>query len=353
MSNFLISTGGSGGHVLPAIILHEHLAKSANIVIASDKRGLKFIDKNKYDLEIINTPKLGNIYLFPINFFLMIILIFKSIFVLKNRKIKKIISIGGYMSLPLIIAAKLTGLTIYLIEPNQVLGRANKLFLNFCKNIFCYSKNIRNFPKKFENKIIVINPLVKKEIYKLSDSNLKKQKFNLLIVGGSQGASFFDKNLKDVIFDISKNYLIKITQQTNEINIANLTDFYSKNNIENKIFSFNKEFSKVIYQADLCITRAGASTLAELSVLNIPFIAVPLPTSKDNHQFENAMFYKENNCCWILDQDIFEQRIETLLKHILDDKTEYLIKKENLKKMNFQNTWINVNQKLLKTINEN
>ena len=203
MSNFLISTGGSGGHVLPAIILHEHLKNKGSILITSDKRGLKFLDKKKYDLEIIDTPKLGNIYLFPINFFLIIILIFKSIFIIKKRKIEKIISIGGYMSLPLILAAKLTGLNIFLVEPNQVLGRANRFFLNFCKKILCYSKNIKNFPKKFENKIIIIEPLVKKEIYELSSLNLKKSKFNLLIVGGSQGASFFDKNLKDLIVNIS------------------------------------------------------------------------------------------------------------------------------------------------------
>ena len=54
---------------------------------------------------------------------------------------------------------------------------------------------------------------------------------------------------------------------------------------------------------DLSITRAGASTLAELSLLYIPFIAVPLPSSKDNHQLENAKFYKNNNCCWVLEQN--------------------------------------------------
>jgi UDP-N-acetylglucosamine--N-acetylmuramyl-(pentapeptide) pyrophosphoryl-undecaprenol N-acetylglucosamine transferase len=352
MSNFLISTGGSGGHVLPAIILYEHLEKKEKIIITTDKRGLKFIDKEKYDLEIIDTPKLENIYHLPINFFYIIILIIKSIFVLKNRKIKKIISIGGYMSLPLIIAARLTGLSIYLVEPNHVLGRANKFFLNFCKNIFCYSRSIKNFPKKFENKIIIISPLVKKEIYGLSCLNIKKNRFNLLIVGGSQGASFFDKNLKNIILKISRKNLIRITQQTNKLNVEKLKDFYSKNNIESKIFNFDKEFSKVIHQADLCITRAGASTLAELSVLNIPFIAVPLPSSKDNHQFENANFYKKNNCCWTLDQDDFEEKIESLLMSILNNKIEYFEKKENLKKLNFQNTCINVNQKLLKIINE-
>ena len=93
--------------------------------------------------------------------------------------------------------------------------------------------------------------------------------------------------------------------------------------------------------------------MGELSVLNIPFIAVPLPTSKDNHQFENANFYKNKDWCWILDQKFFDEKIEELLKDIFENKTDFIKKKENLKKLNYQNTWINVNQKILKSINEN
>ena len=119
------------------------------------------------------------------------------------------------------------------------------------------------------------------------------------------------------------------------------------------IFSFDKNFDRIITQADLCITRAGASTLAELSVLNIPFIVVPLPSSKDNHQYENAYFYKNKDCCWIIEQSYFDEKIEEILKDIFDNKSNYLEKKENLKKLNYQNTWINVNQKILEIINEN
>ena len=75
--------------------------------------------------------------------------------------------------------------------------------------------------------------------------------------------------------------------------------------MKNEIFNYDKNFIEKIAETDLCITRAGASTLAELSVLNIPFIAVPLPNSKDNHQFENANFYLKNGCCWIIRTKIF------------------------------------------------
>ena len=132
-----------------------------------------------------------------------------------------------------------------------------------------------------------------------------------------------------------------------------MSNFYSENNIENEIFNFNENFLDILKETDLCITRAGASTLAELSILNIPFVAVPLPTSKDNHQFENANFYKSNGSCWMIEQNDFAEKIEECLRNIIEKKSDYLRKKENLRKLNFQNSWINVNQKIIKILNEN
>ena len=351
--NFLISTGGSGGHVLPAMILHSHLLKEANVVISSDKRGLKYLDNETYKVEIIDTPKLNNIFFLPFNLVKVFFLTLKSFFLLKRKKTEKIFSTGGYMSLPLILASRILKLDIYLIEPNQILGRANKYFLKSCKKIFCYTNEIKNFPEIYKNKIVTISPLVKKKIYELKSLYKPNERFTLLVVGGSQGANIFDQSLKNSIINISRKKRIRIIQQTKEKNITYLKNLYLENNIENKIFSFDKNFSDIIHQSDLCITRAGASTLAELSYLNIPFIAVPLPSSKDNHQVENANYYRDKNCCWIITQDSFENKIEELIKDILDNKSEYLEKKQNLKKLNYQNTWINVNQKILEAINEN
>ena len=349
-TDYLITTGGSGGHVVPATILYEHLSKVSKVIISTDNRGLRYLDQNIYNLKIINTPKINNIFFLPFNIIKILFLTFKSFFLLKDMKIQKVFSTGGYMSLPIILAAKILKLEI---EPNQVLGRANKYFLNSCKKIFCYSEKIKNFPDKFKNKISMINPLVKEQMYDLELSDSIDKKFTLLIVGGSQGAEIFDKTLKDIIVNLSTKAQIKVIHQTSKKNVTYLTEFYTNNNVENKIFNFDKNFFNIIQQADLCITRAGASTLAELSIMNTPFIAVPLPSSKDNHQFENASYYERNDCCWIIEQSYLETNIEEVLKDILNNKTNYLRKKENLKKLNYQNTWNNVNQKILNIINEN
>ena len=351
--NVLITTGGSGGHVIPAMILFDHLSNYTNVTISTDRRGSRFLDKDKYNYSLVDTPRLKNILFLPINLILILYLTLKSCFLLKNKKIGKLISTGGYMSLPLILAAKMLNLKIYLLEPNMVLGRANKFFLKSCRKIFCYTEQVKNFPENLKRKMVIIKPLVRENIYKLNQFSNKRDKINILIVGGSQGASIFDKNLKNSIVNISKKFPLNIIQQTNYKNITQLKDFYYKHNVENIIFSFDKNFDNIIKKTDLCLTRAGASTLAELSVLNIPFIAVPLPTSIDNHQFENANFYKNYDCCWIIEQNSFEEKIEEVLNKILIDKSDYLKKKENLKKLNYQNTWNNVNQKILKTINEN
>ena len=351
--NVLITTGGSGGHVIPAMILYDHLSNYTHVTISTDRRGSRFLDKDNYNYSLVDTPRLKNILFLPINLILILYLTLKSCFLLKNKKIGKLISTGGYMSLPLILAAKMLNLKIYLLEPNMVLGRANKFFLKSCRKIFCYTEQVKNFPENLKRKMVIIKPLVRENIYKLNQFSNKRDKINILIVGGSQGASIFDKNLKNSIVNISKKFPLNIIQQTNYKNITQLKDFYYKHNVENIIFSFDKNFDNIIKKTDLCLTRAGASTLAELSVLNIPFIAVPLPASIDNHQFENANFYKNYDCCWIIEQKFFEEKIEEVLNEILIDKSDYLKKKENLKKLNYQNTWNNVNQKILKTINEN
>jgi|TARA_B110000027_G_scaffold26082_1_gene28589 UDP-N-acetylglucosamine--N-acetylmuramyl-(pentapeptide) pyrophosphoryl-undecaprenol N-acetylglucosamine transferase len=351
----LISTGGSGGHVVPATILYEQLKNQFEIFISTDNRGIKFLDKNKYNFEIFNViPISKNIFVLPFQFFLIIYLIIKSIFFLRKRKIDILISTGGYMSLPLCLASKFLNIKLFLFEPNMVLGRSNKFFIKSCEKIFCYSNKIKNFPDKYMNKINVIPALLRKKFYKVEKAENIKGNVNLLVIGGSQGAKIFDRLIKTSIIELSKKYDLKIYQQTDLINFENLKKFYKDNNINNELFDFNEDISNLMSKANICLTRAGASTLAELVFLNLPFLAIPLPTSKDNHQFENAFFYNKIGCNWIINQnEINDETITNKLVNIIDNKDEYLIKKMNMKNFSYQNTWNNINQKIISVINEN
>jgi len=351
----LISTGGSGGHVIPASIIYKHLEGNFDVSMTSDFRGLKFLKKDEYNLKIFNVrPISKNLLIMPFDFLLMIILIFKSVSFLRKNRIDTLISTGGYMSLPLCVGAKILNIKLLLFEPNMVLGRSNKFFISYCQKIFCYSNNIKKFPSEFKNKIKVIPALLRKNFYDKRDSNNSLDIINLLIIGGSQGAKIFDDLVKNTIIELSKKHKLKIYQQTSSINFESFKKTYENNNINCELFNFNDDVINFMQKTDLCITRAGASTLAELNFNEIPYLAIPLPTAKDNHQFENAYFYNKLGFNWLLNQKETDEKILLdKLINIIDNKEEYLAKKKNMKDFNYENTWNNINLKIISVINEN
>ena len=353
----LISTGGSGGHVIPATIIFEHLKNKFHVFLETDKRGEVFIDSKKYTYKVFSSIKLDIFFKFPIVIYKFILIFFNSLNYLKKNNFNIVISTGGYMSVPTCLAAKLLGLDIFLFEPNMVIGRSNRLFLKFAKKVFCYSSDLKNFPKKHFNKIKTIPSLLRKELYEFK--NIKKENkknFRILIIGGSQAAKIFEQKLVPLILELSKKFDIFIYHQikNNEEKYKEISNIYQNSRINFKLFNFEKNIHEYIFDSDLVITRAGASTLAELVYLNTPFIAVPFSYSKDNHQLENAFYYKNKNCCWVFEEkDFFKENSNNFLLNLIKNTSDLAEKKENMKKISYQNTWNNINEILTKTLNEN
>ena len=131
MKKIAISTGGTGGHVIPAQILYDYLVYKNQIVITSDKRGINYLNKKKYKIKQIDVPKLNINIISFIPFLIKFILsILRSYLFLFKNKIEILISTGGYMSVPVCIAARLLNLKVFLFDPNIVIGRSNLDLLN-------------------------------------------------------------------------------------------------------------------------------------------------------------------------------------------------------------------------------
>ncbi len=358
MKKILIATGGSGGHVIPSLSIYDALKEEFEIHIATDLRGSRYINNKKYNYSLIDVPNIfSNLFLFPYNLIKFSSSIFRSYKYLRSNNFNTLISTGGYMSLPLCIASKLLNIKIYIFEPNSVLGRTNKFTLNFSKKIICYDKNLKGISGKFLNKIYLIKPLIRKEIYqyKKNEKKVLDDPKKILIIGGSQGAKFFDEYITNLIVKLSKIQNIKVLQQViNTKSKNNIKDLYQKNLIDHEIFDFDEKLLIKAVTCDLAITRSGASSIAELSYLNIPFVAIPFPYAKDNHQYYNAKFYENNQCCWlIMQKDINENNFLNLLAKILKDQDEYFSKKKKLIELTKENTWENNKSKLTGLINEN
>ena len=354
----LISTGGSGGHTIPAIILYEHLKNDFEIFLTTDKRGTKYINKNIYNYKLIEIPRISkNFFKLPYLVLCLIVSFFKSFFFIKKNNIEVLISTGGYMSLPLCLSAKILKKKIYLFEPNTVIGRSNKFFIKFSEKIISYYKNLKNFPEKYKNKIFLINPLLRKKIYqeKRNLENKVKKPFTILIIGGSQGAEFFDNQISTLMIDLSKDLEISIIQQiTDESKKKQLKEKYTEAGIINDLFNFDEKIFQKYNQVDFAITRSGASTISELIYFNVPFVAIPLPKSKDNHQFYNAKEYSDQKLCWLVNQsDYKKENLKEFILNLIQNSDNYFEKKNNMIKFSYQNTWNNINQKLLALINEN
>jgi len=353
----LISTGGSGGHVMPALNLYNHLKNEFDVLFYTDVRGTKYIPEEikKTIFEVKKIPEKK--YLFPLKIIFLFFAFIKSLIHFRGNKIDIIISTGGYMSLPLVLAAKVFKKKIILFEPNSIIGRSNQFLLRFSRYILCYDKkiNIKNFEER-SYKLVVIDPILNNCFYpKPNIIEKKDDTFKILIMGGSQASLFFSKHLKSEIVQLSKKYKIEVTQQlSSDFDIDNYKKEYDKNNIKNNLFFFEDNFLCKKNNFDIAITRAGASSLAELAHLNIPFISIPFPHATDNHQFLNAKRYYDRNCCWILEEKNFNSGdIYKIINQIMVNKNEYFEKKKNLSKLNENETWENLNRKIIKFLNEN
>jgi len=355
LKKILISTGGSGGHVVPALNLFQHLNKDFEVKLYSDSRGAKYIPKNieKTIFEVKQVP--DKKYYLPLKVIYIFFSFIKSLIHFNKNKFDIVISTGGYMSLPITLAAKIFKIKIFLFEPNSIIGRSNKFLLNFSTKIFCYDKNLIGIESKNYNKIVEIAPLLNRCFYNVNNNENLNKILKILIIGGSQASLFFTKNIKNEMIKLGSKYNIEVTQQlSNGFDKAIYKKDYDLENIKSNLFYFKEDFLCKENNFDLAITRAGASSLAELAQLNIPFITIPFRYATDNHQYYNAKRYSNLNCGWILEEkNIVSGDIFKIINQIMINKNEYLTKKNNLKVMCQRNNWEYINKKILKIFYEN
>ena len=348
MQKIVISTGGTGGHVIPAQILYDYLSDKNEVTITSDKRGVNFLDKKRYKTEQIEVPKKSQNLLTLIPFlFSFILSIINSYLFLRKKKINVLISTGGYMSVPICLAARFLTLKIFLFEPNLVLGRANLFLLNYCEKIFTYSKKIKNLPDKMNHKNFVIQPLISKKIF-FSKNKLKKKTKNLtlLIIGGSQSARKFDYLFNEDLIKLSHKIKIKIFHQTNKRNLKKLKQFYLSKNINFEVFCYTNNLHKIIKECDFVITRSGASTINELVFLETPFLAIPYPFAVDDHQFYNAKHYVEKNLGWLIrENEITRNFLYKFIMNLIKNKKLLLQKKKYMHEFHKKYDWYNNSKK--------
>ena len=256
-----------------------------------------------------------------------------------NYKPNAVIGFGGYPSVAPILAAKIFNIPSIIHEQNTVIGRANKLLCKISDVLalsFSKTKNLPNVKKS----IYTGNP-VRKEFYEIGKNkyllpNRKKEYFNILIYGGSLGSSFLSEHLTSIICSLPQNMKkkIKIIQQVRKEDIEFVRESYKINKIDSELSCFFEDISIKFKIAHLIITRSGGSSVAEILASNRPAIFIPLPTSLDNHQYENARFIENNKGGWLINQTSKNiSNLENLINNLLQNPESLVQASIQLKKL--------------------
>jgi UDP-N-acetylglucosamine--N-acetylmuramyl-(pentapeptide) pyrophosphoryl-undecaprenol N-acetylglucosamine transferase len=313
-----ITGGGTGGHLMIAKSLAEEAKKRGHrVVFIGSTYGQ---DRNYFE----NSSLFDEVYFFEttgvvnqkgFKKFVALYKIFKAFLgaraILKKEGIDATYSVGGFSSAPASFASLFLKIPFFIHEQNAVKGRLNAILQPYTTNYICaYDKEtpIEGYPVG--------------EFF-FESARVREKLECIIFLGGSHGA----KAINDLALSVAKELQsrgIKILHQAGVSDFERVESEYKKLGVEVELYGFTKELGELISRADLAISRAGASTLWELSANGCPALFVPYPYAAGDHQYYNAEFIVENELGWCEREG---KNLESKLLEVLDEPLEKRSKK--------------------------
>jgi UDP-N-acetylglucosamine--N-acetylmuramyl-(pentapeptide) pyrophosphoryl-undecaprenol N-acetylglucosamine transferase len=339
--DILVIGGGTGGHLFPAIAVLEEIQKrGVSGALITDHRCMKYL-KNHQNLEVhlLRSPQPSKNILHKVYvLYLSLITLIRAFFLIRKLKPKLVIGFGGYVTYPMLLLARLTKIPILLHEQNCFLGKVNSLFVNHAEKLLLSFEETDNIPDGFDKNNIIIsgNPVRKEILDQLSTQKEGvKNYFQILITGGSQGASFLSEAAPKIIHLLTKKFpktKFKVTQQGRPEDIDQLKAIYEKHKIDAEISDFFFNMPKLLNEADLFIGRAGASTISEIIASQTLSVLVPYPYAAQKHQHFNArMIHNAKSGLYFDQDDMNEGYVANKIAEIMQNKEQMNEIKANLK----------------------
>lgn len=343
----IISGGGTGGHVFPAIAIANTIKKrypDAHILFvgAEGRMEMEKVPVAGYDIIGLEVAGLNRKNLFK-NFSTLVKFrkaLRRAGKIIKDFKPDIVIGVGGYASAPTLYKASQMGIPTLVQEQNSFAGISNK-FLGKKASAICVAYNgmERFFPK---DKIMLTGNPCREELFSpkitreaaYKEFDLDHDKKTLLVVGGSLGSRTINKSLFSGIDALSESD-IQIIWQCGKLYYFELNmDLASKNNPENvHIYEFINRMDLAYKAADLVISRAGASSISELSMLGKPVILVPSPNVSEDHQTMNAMALVNNGAAVLIKDNEANEKLVKMALETIHDKEKLKSLSANIQKM--------------------
>lgn len=318
----IFAGGGTGGHLLPGIAVAEQLVSlnTFRIIFIGSNRPVEqqIIENAGYQHLQLTSASTSDLKRAPFRFLWNNSRAFlQARRVLLKEKPSVVIGLGGFASVPIVLAASWLKIPIILLEQNIVVGRANQ-FLFSRSHLVCTSFAETQFNKKNATKAgsprirLTGNP-VRTKIPKAASA--KENVFDnlenglILVLGGSQGATAVNDAVVEMLrqsFQLLP-HKVHLVHQTGISDLANVENAYQQlqeiyPGLQVTVQPFFEDLTEWYVQADLVISRAGATTLAELACAGCPTVLIPFPDSIGDHQLLNARYYEENGAADVVEQ---------------------------------------------------
>lgn len=361
----IFACAGTGGHVNPAIAIANEIKKRENntqILFIGTKEGIenRLTSNSGYDIKHIRTGKiLRKLTLKNIK---AINNAYKGISdakkIIKEFKPDIIIGTGGYICVPVMLAAKKCKIPYILHESNAFPGMSVKLLSSKASKVLIGFKEAEERLKRKDNVVYTGTPakFVRKDIENLDKQDCRKifgleniTKKIVLVMCGSQGARKVNNIVIDMLEEYPNNdfYIIMVTGEKNyDLVVDRIKKIEQEKNIDLskniKLERFIFDMDKLYKAVDVCITRAGALTVTELAIAKKPSVLIPLPYATENHQFYNAKVLENIHAGFIIEEkDLSPKSLFDKLNIIAKDSSINKIE-ENLEKLNNEDVENNI-----------
>jgi UDP-N-acetylglucosamine--N-acetylmuramyl-(pentapeptide) pyrophosphoryl-undecaprenol N-acetylglucosamine transferase len=308
-SHLCIAGGGTGGHVMPALALADAARKTwpeLKVTFIGAERGLeaRLLPERGEEVLLLTMHSVQGASLIQ-KIRVLLWELPKAVFAVrkhwKNSRPSLVVGVGGYASVTGVIAALISRIPVVLYEQNAVPGLVNRKLVRFCKAIMLgFSEASRWLP---ESKSVVTGNIVRDAIAAVSWQSHTPPR--LLVLGGSQGASFLNETVPAACRELTergRSFTVTHIAGANETSIQKVRNAYREVGIEAEVLGFCDDMPTFYGSGDLMIARSGAMTVGEAATAGMPSIFVPLPHAADHHQFYNARAMADQGAAMIFEQ---------------------------------------------------
>ena len=329
--NVAIACGGTGGHLFPGLAVAEQLlSRGCSVtVLISPKEVDQQAVKSARGLEIVTLPAValqrGSRLAFLRGFWKSWR---ASRRLFQSNRPDAVLAMGGFTSAPPVLAARSRGTRTFLHESNTIPGRANRWLARMVDCAFVGFPQTE--PRLAAREVVVTGTPVRPQFQSRDVAacrtalGLNPARPVVLVTGGSQGASGLNQMVLDTLPTLVRHSLQwQWLHLTGPNDVDRVKQIYARHGLKAVVHSFLAEMDLALGAATACVSRAGASSLAELAAVRLPSLLVPFPAAADNHQFFNARAFEESGAALLLEQRAATpERVSGALRELVEDTFE-------------------------------